>query len=433
MPDIVAVGFQEMVDLNAINVAVDNKTQQKSLFWCERLSQTLNNYSGGDPARGYTLLTQKSMVGLLVCVFVKTVHQSRVNYVSAASVGVGVMGMMGNKGGVSLRLQFYDSTLCFVCSHLAAHRENVTGRNADFANVYNKTSFQVGEEAIREVIRSGSLSHWAIGSSAVGIPDHDVVFWLGDLNYRIDDSIPTETVLQMSEKNMYHQLLPLDQLNIERQAGRCFANFEEGVIRFPPTYKYQPGTDMYEQRPDKKLRAPAWCDRILWMAQEPKHVQQLTYGNSEQPNVSDHKAVYSTLRVTIKDVIQQKREAIYEELMRKLDKYENKSLPAVGLDRVSLDFGQVRYDEKKTLQIKITNTGGVVAQFRLVPKLDEVSFSCGYICERAYKNSFLIRYSFSRPSFGAARNLQTVDDCFTNLRNDCSWRRVHHVGFYHEY
>lgn len=41
-------------------------------------------------------------------------------------------------------------------------------------------------------------------------------------------------------------------------------DFEEGPLTFKPTYKYQPGTDLYEQRPDKKLRAPAWCDRILW-------------------------------------------------------------------------------------------------------------------------------------------------------------------------
>jgi phosphatidylinositol-bisphosphatase len=43
-----------------------------------------------------------------------------------------------------------------------------------------------------------------------------------------------------------------------------FLDFEEGPLTFKPTYKYQPGTDLYEQRPDKKLRAPAWCDRILW-------------------------------------------------------------------------------------------------------------------------------------------------------------------------
>jgi phosphatidylinositol-bisphosphatase len=128
---------------------------------------------------------------------------------------------------------------------------------------------------------------------------------------------------------------------------------------------------MYEQRPDKKLRAPAWCDRILWMAQEPQHVRQLSYNRSEFPNCSDHKPVYSTMRVTVKDVIQPKREAIYEELMKLLDRFENQTLPMVGLDRVNLDFGEVRYNHSVTLPIRVTNTGSVVAQFRLAPKLDE--------------------------------------------------------------
>jgi phosphatidylinositol-bisphosphatase len=368
-PDVVAVGLQEIVDLNAVNVAVDNKTQQRSQFWVEQIAQTLN----GKGLQQYALIASKSMVGLLVVVFVKAVHQPRVQYVTTANVGVGVMGMMGNKGGVSIRLHFYDSTLCFVCTHLAAHRENVVGRNQDFSNVYNKTVFDVGEAAIREVIRSGSLSHWSIGNSSVGIPDHDMVFWLGDLNYRIDESMMTERVLQLSEKNVLDELRSLDQLNIERAAGRVFDGFEEGVLNFPPTYKFQPGTDMYEQRPDKKLRAPAWCDRILFSSQEPDHVQQITYARSERPNVSDHKAVYSTIRITIKDVIQQKREAIYDELMKLLDRFENQTLPMIGLDHVNLDFGLVRYGQSVSLPITITNTGSVVAHWRLVPKLDEVS------------------------------------------------------------
>jgi phosphatidylinositol-bisphosphatase len=373
-PDIVAVGFQEIVDLNAVNVAMDNKTQQRSMFWIDRLRATLNDAAAryGVDGGGYVLLMQKSMVGLLVAVFVRGAHERRVRYVNSSSVGVGVLGMGGNKGGVSIRLQFYDSTVCFVCTHLAAHRENVSGRNADYANVFMKTMFDVGEDAIREVIRSGSLSHWTLGSSAVGIPDHDIVFWLGDLNYRIDESMATEKVLQFSEKGVLDELRTLDQLNVERAAGRAFENFEEGPLHFPPTYKYQPGTDVYEQRPDKKLRAPAWCDRILWMAQEPSHVQQLTYRRSETPNCSDHKPVYSVMRVTIKDVIQAKREAIYDELMKLLDRYENQTLPMLGLDRVHLDFGDVRYDESVKLPIQITNTGSVVAQYRLVPKPDEV-------------------------------------------------------------
>ncbi|EJK59912.1 hypothetical protein THAOC_19817 [Thalassiosira oceanica] len=371
-PDVVVAGFQEMVDLNAVNVAVENKSQQRSQFWVDRIAATLNSRQNtlGDPMRTYVQLEAKYLVGLLVVVFVKAPHRSRVKYVHSNSVGVGVMGVMGNKGGVSVRLQFYDSTLCFICTHLAAHRENVAGRNADFANVYSKTSFDIGAEAVQEVIRLGSMSQWATGASSVGVSDHDQVFWFGDLNYRVDESIPTERVLELSKRNVLDELIEHDQLNIERAQGRVFQGFDEGALTFQPTYKYQPGTDLYEERPDKKLRAPAWCDRILWMAQEPGHVAQLNYTRSEV-NFSDHKPVMSTFLVTIKDVILEQREHVYREVMKLLDMYENNSLPMVSLDRINLNFGEVRYDQRVTLPIVITNTGQVVAQFRLVPKGDD--------------------------------------------------------------
>ena len=89
-PDIVCVGFQEMVDLNAVNVTMEAKSQQKSMFWVERIRTTLNNprYTRNDPSRGYTFLMQRYLVGLLVCVFVRNPHKPRVKYVHSDSVGV---------------------------------------------------------------------------------------------------------------------------------------------------------------------------------------------------------------------------------------------------------------------------------------------------------------------------------------------------------
>lgn len=52
-----------------------------------------------------------------------------------------MMGVMGNKGAVVVRLSLYDSTLCFVCAHMAAKRANIQGRNADFWSILAKTAF----------------------------------------------------------------------------------------------------------------------------------------------------------------------------------------------------------------------------------------------------------------------------------------------------
>ena len=146
---------------------------------------------------------------------------------------------------MSVRLQIYDSTMCFTCSHFAAHRENVVGRNADFHSIVTKTGFNIGEAAVQECIKSGSLSQWAQGG-VIGLMDHDFVFWIGDLNYRIDETLGTDEVFEKANNGDLKSLLTHDQLNIERANGNVFKQFSEGPIDFLPTYKYQPGTDLYE-------------------------------------------------------------------------------------------------------------------------------------------------------------------------------------------
>jgi hypothetical protein len=85
------------------------------------------------------------------------------------------------------------------------------------------------------------------------------VFWLGDLNYRIP--LPDAEVKSNARALVLAPLLAADQLHTERAAGRVFVGFEEPAIAFPPTYKYDPGTDDYDS--SEKMRTPAWCDRVL--------------------------------------------------------------------------------------------------------------------------------------------------------------------------
>lgn len=58
------------------------------------------------------------------------------------------------------------------------------------------------------------------------------------------------------------RLLRFDQLNQQRRFGRVLQGFQEGNIRFPPTYKYDKGADQFDT--SAKQRCPAWTDRILY-------------------------------------------------------------------------------------------------------------------------------------------------------------------------
>ena len=89
----------------------------------------------------YELVASKHLVGIAICVYVSTRHHKNVKDIQIVNCATGIFGVVGNKGGSSVRFRFYDSTLCFVCSHLAAHRGNVT-RNHDYATILSKTKFK---------------------------------------------------------------------------------------------------------------------------------------------------------------------------------------------------------------------------------------------------------------------------------------------------
>lgn len=51
-------------------------------------------------------------------------------------------GILGNKGAVAVRMEVAGtSSLCFVCVHMAAHRENVLARNAEYKLIASRPIF----------------------------------------------------------------------------------------------------------------------------------------------------------------------------------------------------------------------------------------------------------------------------------------------------
>ncbi|KAG8370735.1 hypothetical protein BUALT_Bualt13G0014200 [Buddleja alternifolia] len=92
-----------------------------------------------------------------------------------------------------------------------------------------------------------------------------------------------------------------NKLQMEQREGRVFPGWNEGKIRFPPTYKYSNNSDKYageNMHPKEKRRTPAWCDRILWHG---RGLKQLSYVRGES-RFSDHRPVYSVFLAEVESV-----------------------------------------------------------------------------------------------------------------------------------
>mmetsp|Transcript_6080 Transcript_6080/g.9507 ORF Transcript_6080/g.9507 Transcript_6080/m.9507 type:complete len:834 (+) Transcript_6080:210-2711(+) len=422
VPDVYVCGFQELVDLTAGNVISDSASKERSQVWMERISLTLSKLYGGNR---YHLIAERHLVGIMMCIFVLDKHITSTPRVSIQSVNTptGVMGM-GNKGGVSVRFQIYNSTFCFVCAHLAAHRDAVEARNSDYKSIMTKTAFRDDSQAMTKrnaedrlsapadattflpngaaVYRKGPPDHMdhhlqhsrlvspmhsedefkygslsldpVLSDPVFGITDHDYVFWLGDFNYRINCEHSIESVFQRIMANDLEWLRQNDQLLTEQDAGRTFEGFKEAEIQFLPTYKYQPGTNQYDRRPEKKVRAPAYCDRILWREANGGGVRILRYMSCSSLNSSDHKPVVALFETQVSEKVASKKQAVFSEIIRQLDRRENEERPKIEVDKRHLSFpGGLTFMVSRQETVVLKNVGMVPATWRLVPKLEDLT------------------------------------------------------------
>jgi len=136
-PDMYVLGFQEIVDFNTKNVVLSNEeSQNKAREWLDILQCILPR------EHKYQLVSSKSMVGILMCIFMKESKMAGLSAVRATNVGVGLLGKGGNKGCVAVSMRYGASSLCFMTAHLAAHRDNVDGRCNDYKSIVSRTDFR---------------------------------------------------------------------------------------------------------------------------------------------------------------------------------------------------------------------------------------------------------------------------------------------------
>ncbi|XP_069328440.1 synaptojanin-1 isoform X3 [Eulemur rufifrons] len=304
--DIFAIGFEEMVELNAGNIVNASTTNQK--LWAVELQKTISRDNK------YVLLASEQLVGVCLFVFIRPQHAPFIRDVAVDTVKTGMGGATGNKGAVAIRMLFHTTSLCFVCSHFAAGQSQVKERNEDFIEIARKLSFPMGRMLF----------------------SHDYVFWCGDFNYRID--LPNEEVKELIRQQNWDLLIAGDQLINQKNAGQIFRGFLEGKVTFAPTYKYDLFSDDYDT--SEKCRTPAWTDRVLWRRRkwpfdrsaedldllnasfqdESKILYTWTpgtllhYGRAEL-KTSDHRPVVALIDIDIFEVEAEERQNIYKEVI----------------------------------------------------------------------------------------------------------------------
>lgn len=317
-PEIMVFGFQELVNLDNKSVTAKtmfskrNKREKDQKVatsthispqykdWQDRLGFEIIEYFG----ENYNLVHSSNMVGLFTCVFVKAKHVHRLRSIKSGKTKTGLGGLHGNKGGIAVRLMVDDSSICFVNCHLAAGQNHVLNRNRDIETILQTPMLDATDNT--KYVGRGIFVN---GGDGTMILDHEFCFFAGDMNYRINLHRPT--AVAMIQDADLGRLRDADQLltQLRRNPGHRLRAFHEHPITFPPTYKFDVGTDNYDT--SEKRRVPAWCDRIYFRSRNDNRVDPESY-MSLSVRVSDHKPVLGMYKLKVKTIDPARRKEVYK-------------------------------------------------------------------------------------------------------------------------
>ncbi|KAH9483968.1 Type II inositol 1,4,5-trisphosphate 5-phosphatase [Psilocybe cubensis] len=292
-PDIVAVGFQELLPLHlglsGFSKAVINDRDTLILSQIETHAPNKESYS---------LIAKVVNVGVALLVYGRDDGIARkVSNVHTSWTGCGPA-YMGNKGAVGVRFRVAGpdgtagETYTFVNCHLTAHQHKLQNRIADYKHIVSTLLFPPE----------------ALSTSPSTLYETSHLFLLGDLNFRIElpkthplyaKRLTHEFAQTLESEKIREELKEYDQLTIEKRKGTIFAGLHEGDFwKFKCSYKYKLGeVDKYSIK-----RTPSWTDRILYATYTDSlnlpnnsSITNLLYTSIPSYTTSDHKPIVSLL------------------------------------------------------------------------------------------------------------------------------------------
>jgi hypothetical protein len=196
---------------------------------------------------------------------------------------------LGNKGGVGVGFRWRDVPVAFLCAHLSAHQNKVDKRNLHYREIM--ASIDLGGAPGHGT--PGRLEALPLEPAAA----FEHVFFLGDLNYRID--LPFEEAAKCVKERDFKKLGGADQLEAERVAGRAFFRFNTAAPEFTPTYRWKRGKAELSNKNDQPA---SYTDRVLWHSRPCLEdvIKLDSYGCAENLMISDHRPVAATFTFKVR-------------------------------------------------------------------------------------------------------------------------------------
>ena len=268
LPDIVYFCFEEIVELNAINVLLTSNQDIVNLYTTKITTELSKHHP-------YILKQQKSIVGVLTLFYIKSELDDQIDDLTVIKNKTGKLGL-GNKGNVIIKFKLNGKEIALANAHFSA------GEKVD--NFFSRLS------------QLKSILEYIYESKNPNV----VYFISGDLNYRIE--LPLESFKEIcnssqgtvDEKQAQEKIETLKNYDSMIMVKKKFEEEKlyESEIRFPPTYKYKKLSTTYDWK-----RTPSWTDRILH--KNDNCIKCLFYDTIDL-YISDHKPVIGLFQIDLK-------------------------------------------------------------------------------------------------------------------------------------